>query len=603
MNYVKKIHQVFPETGSARKLIIIHVMLISLFLTSCMKDLLDTAPSTRLGIADMWTTAQLTQQGVDGVYNALRPDFSGTIREPYLMDALATAQDRNQLPLLNGTITPSTAIIGSVWADQYEGIRRANEALEALEGDAVVASEADRERNIAELRFLRAYFYYRLNQAFAGVPLYVQSTSPELMTLPRSTEQEVWDFILSELTLCIEETNLPDKYQAGDSNFGRITKGAAYALRGKTYLYTEQWEEAETDFAAVGTLGYALFQGEFGSLFTEANEQSDEAIFSIQFLPIQDFGSSVQLYLGFRSSFGGPPGGNWSHVTARPITVDLFENADGSAFNWNDFIPGYNEMTPALREVFFFRNNLTTAEITAAAARGLDMSLYLPNGNEERIRSAYDNRDPRLDATIVTPYASFLGFDNNEEAEYTVRWPYRTQVTPTFDLRTDEIQYLHYVPRKFIYEGGNPGIPNRAACGVDHPIIRYAEVLLLRAEALNELGRTAEAIELVNQVRARAGVGLLNTSAETMVSGTEDLQDRIRNEFRKEFLFEGLAVFNEMRWGTWNAFTFSSGGNQQVWGQTFNTYVWMGDYQNVWPIPLTERQFNPNLTQNPGWVE
>ncbi len=89
----------------------------------------------------------------------------------------------------------------------------------------------------------------------------------------------------------------------------------------------------------------------------------------------------------------------WNTYLVSPNGVDLFENLDGSPFNWDNIIPGYNAMAPAKREVFFFRDNLTAAEITAATARGLDMSLYLPVGNEARIKAAYANRDPRLQAT------------------------------------------------------------------------------------------------------------------------------------------------------------------------------------------------------------
>src|SRR3546814_1624202 len=98
-----------------------------------------------------------------------------------------------------------------------------------------------------------------------------------------------------------------------------------------------------------------------------------------------------------------------------PNLDDLHENRDGSSFNWEDIIPGYSSLTEAEREVFFLRDNITQEEHAAAELRGAKMSLYLPNGNEERIKKAYENRDPRLEANVLTPYSTFRGAFNRSE--------------------------------------------------------------------------------------------------------------------------------------------------------------------------------------------
>ncbi len=81
-----------------------------------------------------------------------------------------------------------------------------------------------------------AYYYYRLNAVFGGVPLYIGQTSAEDYKKERPTEEAVWRKIIDLLTDCINEPNLPNKYASGNNDYGRITKGAAYALRGKTYM-------------------------------------------------------------------------------------------------------------------------------------------------------------------------------------------------------------------------------------------------------------------------------------------------------------------------------------------------------------------------------
>ncbi|MCD8262071.1 MAG: RagB/SusD family nutrient uptake outer membrane protein [Bacteroides sp.] len=117
----------------------------------------------------------------------------------------------------------------------YEGIGRANDAIYYIPIKSE-SPETDKARYIAEAKFLRAYFYLRLNQVFKGVPIYKDPITVQNALIARSTEEEVWNFILEDLTDCIKEANLPDKYEKGHKEYGRVTKGAAYALRGKVYI-------------------------------------------------------------------------------------------------------------------------------------------------------------------------------------------------------------------------------------------------------------------------------------------------------------------------------------------------------------------------------
>ncbi|MCD8167280.1 MAG: RagB/SusD family nutrient uptake outer membrane protein [Bacteroides sp.] len=118
----------------------------------------------------------------------------------------------------------------------YEGIGRANDAIHYIPIKSE-SSETDKARYIAEAKFLRSYFYLRLNQVFKSVPMYKDPITVQNALIERSTEEEIWNFILDDLTDCIKETNLPDKYEKGHKEYGRVTKGAAYALRGKVYMY------------------------------------------------------------------------------------------------------------------------------------------------------------------------------------------------------------------------------------------------------------------------------------------------------------------------------------------------------------------------------
>ncbi|ATP57896.1 RagB/SusD family nutrient uptake outer membrane protein [Pedobacter ginsengisoli] len=577
---------------------IFNILIVIAVLTGCKKDLLDTEPYGSIASSNMWTTDNLTDLGVTGVYAALN---SSTVagRDLYQMDQYSyTGQTRDVQSLMAGTITPGNGLFSGNWRGLYEGIQRANDAIKNLPTSP--SANEKKARYIAECKFLRAYFYFRLNQLWKGVPIYLEPFTDTEATKGRSTEEEVWNQIIADLNDCIAEPNLPQKYTKGNANFGHITKGAAYALRGKAYLYQKKWILASADFSKVKEAGYTLFS-DYKSLFKEANEQSDEMIFTIQNISLAGFGSSTQWYCGTRSSFGSC----WNTYLVSPNLVDLYDNADGTLFNWEQVIPGYSAMSPAKREVFFLRNNLSAAEITAATARGAEMSLYLPQGNEERIKAAYANRDGRLAANVITPYSIYNGVNGATNSAVTSRWPYRSDALTTADLRSDTQSLFYYLYRKFVYEG-NSEIIDRNYGPIDFPIIRYADVLLMWAEAINEQGFNQEAVNLVNLVRARGGVAPLQSfdpTAPAYVADQITMRERIRNERRIEFPNEGINYFDELRWMTLKEKSFKSGnGVKQVWGANVSSYDYMGDQLYNWPIPQVEIEMNSNLKQNPGWA-
>lgn len=569
----------------------------------CEQNLLDTSPYSSVSSGTMWTTDNLTDLGVSGVYAALRLGTgSSSTTSPYELyetDRFGfTGQCRFDEPLLRGTITASDPLFSKMWQFFYEGVQRANDAIYNIPLRSPSA-EAKKARYLAECKFMRAYFYYRLNQLYRGVPIYLEPFTADQATKARSTEAEVWEQVIADLTESINEPNLPDRYAPGAGNYGHVTKGAAYALRGKVYLYLQRWDLAAQDFAKVKDCGYSLFS-DYKTLFNTANEQSPEMIFSIQNISQSGYGGTTQLYYGTRSAFGF----NWNYYMPTPDLADLYENIDGSPFNWDEVLPGFSTLTPAEREVFFLRDNLTASEIAAATLRGAKMSLYLPTGNEARVKQAYENRDPRMAATVITPYSTFNGAYNNTTTPTTatLRWPYRGQALVGGDIQTDTQNYFYYLYRKFVHEGVTE-LVDRNYGPTDMPIIRYADVLLMWAEALNEQGKTLEAVAKVNEVRRRAGVALLNSNEVTMVTGQADLRIRIQRERSIEFAGEGVNYFDQLRWGIWKDKVFYAGsGRKQVWGGVVSEYAWKGDYAYAWPVPASEIEINPNLNQNTGWI-
>ena len=577
---------------------------------------MDLAPQNQASEGNVWNSATLAEQTVTGVYNVLYEGYNdGWIA---WFDSWSSMQDLDRnwiggLDQLFGT-NSSSSDRGSErwWKNYYGGILRANDVIANL--PAVPGMDpAKASRLVSECRFLRSWWYYRLNVMYGGVPYYTEAIkSTDGAKKARSTQDEIWNYLIEDLTTAIEDPNLPDKYDANSADYGHVTKGACYALRGMVYLWQKEWGKAAADFEAVKNCGYALYTGagaeSYKQLFKEANERCDEMIFSLQCSAANDFACATQKngHYGNRSmpDDGTGTGIGWTNYIVNSTFVDTYENADGSKFDWDDYIPGYNSMTPDERSVYFLRDDAKEDELKLFADNGADMSKYITPGNEARIKAAYEHRDPRLAMSVITPYSTYLGGREGVAREYTMRTPYRNVFGPEYDLQTDVAQMTYYINRKFVGEGMEE-LKFRSA--VDLPFIRYAQVLLYWAEALNELGDTPGAVELVNEVRNRAGAQPLNSNAATTVAGQDDMRQRIMNEMHWELLGEDVVYFDEIRWRTWKDLKFfkpdgSANGMCQVWGANTYSYTWGGEDYWLLPIPAREMEMNPNMTQNGSYM-
>lgn len=565
-------------------------------------DFLDRYPYDTVSSNTVYKSATLAENAVTGVYSSLLANYNN-YQSGTNWDAFTSVLDINdnsislRYPFMMGLVQSNADLFLTNWKYLYECVNRANDVIANIGGTAALSDEI-KARRVAECKFLRAYAYYRLNALWRGVPVYLENLAPAEYTRPRRTEEEVWNIVLDDLNDAIACGQLPDKYKSSDSDYGRISKGAAYALRGKVYMWLKQWDKAEADFLKVGECGFGLFQGSYAELFTEKNEKSDEMVFSVTMEDLSGHGNVYSRTYGNWMTCGN----GQNHFYMNVNFINSYQWADGKPFSFDDVIPGYSSMDPKARSVFFLRDNMTEAEKATMTAYGADMSQYEASGNEARIKAAYTGRDPRLTATAIVPYSNYLGgFAKGAAQNYQIRWPFRSENTPDFDLRTMSPTLMLYCVRKFVTVGKEYN--NVGYNPVDVPVIRYADVLLCLAEAVNEQGRTAEAASYVNRVRDRAGVAALNSGADWLkVTGKEDMAKRIRDEKHWELACEEQLYLEELRWGVWKEQKFDfAKGLQQVWGSPVYDYVYGGDAYQKWPIPASEKEKNPNLTQNDGW--
>ena len=597
-------------------------------LSSCRPDLLDTTPFDKASSGSMWANENLCTMGVNAIYSSFHSN--SVAKEVWKWEAFGTTgfcRD-NDYPLLAGTASESGGDFANYWKEHYAGIYKANDAIVHLPEASI--DEKMKGRLLAEAKILRAFFYYKLNMVFKGVPYYDTPFELEDAKKARETEAKIWENCIKDLTEAIAEANLPERHNTESADWGRMNKSIAYAIRGKVYMWMKEWAKAEADFKQLGAMGHKLFEGEYKNLFKEANERSDEAILSMQCIDNQGEGYSNQLH--FRYGGRNAMGQGWNTCVVSTDFADTYEFKDGTEFKWNEVLEGWDQLTPEEREIFFVRNsdketliqelkdmnfegddNLLNSTVETIIARTNShlkkfspkaLAYYLPAGNEARLKKAYENRDPRMLQTMITPYSEVLGSWNKVDHNYISRWPFIADfqdVAFPFDLRTDTKTHFYYLFRKFVGEGSFE-FSDRKTSPIDVPIIRYGACLINLAEALNEQGKTAEAIAELNKVRKRAGVAPLKSGLSQ-----NEMRTRIQKEFRWETAGEGVDFYEELRWGTWKQSKFNNddknnpAGMKEAWGVVSYPLTWGGDYYNVWPIPKHEIDMNPELTQNPGW--
>jgi hypothetical protein len=615
------------------------------YATACVD--LDTAPYAQVTGGNMWSSESLVEKGVTGVYTSLKkPIYSngmvgaGLWVGYYGLDVLGMSGSSRLAMngLFTSSINPGNSYFSDTWKWCYDGVHRANAAIANI--PSANMDEAKKAKRLAECKVLRAFFYGRLNELFGngglGVPIYLEPIAADECIRSQSPEADVWNQIITDLTEAINEPNLPNNDIGGE---GRVSKGCAYALRGRAYLLTQQYDLAANDFAKVKDCGYELYTSagdqSYKQLFKEANERCKEMILNIQYIeePTKAYGSTLQKYVAAFQQGSEDSRGCWSDIRIAPAVVDLYEVVNGatvSNFDYETYFPGWNSLSVSDRRVFFLRDRYKdgveiqpgTASSTISGAinaiynalSDAAKALYLSEGNEARCQAAYANRDPRLAFNVITPYAEFLGVNSTSTAEglYVYRWPvggkyYVDQagakpeidrgMTPTGTANAQaELVYMH---RKFVGEGLD--FAYRESNPIDEPIIRYADVLLLWAEALVEKNDLPGAKAKVKEVRDRAGI----VTPDAPFANQASARNYVRDERRREFVGEGINFFDEMRWRTLKETKFDRKFVEQVHGgqvSTGGTYNWIGDQWYTWPVPRTEIERNPNLKPTPGWI-
>lgn len=557
---------------------------------------LDYIPGDQMSGQTFWQTEDHARQAAVGMYAAMKEPWCFGLEFTFDMCSDLADGTSPWADISRGTsFASNSGGVQNHWQYLYELVHRSNTVIRNVENMPI--SRATIDRVTGEAKFLRAMAYFRMLNCWGGVPYYDETCDINMefsnLKSPRSSAEEIRGHIIDDLTEAIEK--LPVSWEAAD--LGRATKGAAYALRGKVYLFNRQWDKAIADFEEIvynksHNYGYSLHP-DYNSLFRLYNgSHSPEMIFSIQSIDGNTAGYALDIvsYFGNKSTMRLIAG---NRIVPSVTLVDMYENLDGSPFDWDDMFPGFNDGGAETRKKY----------LCVAIDQGSTTVTSTLDCDTTKVMDAYRLRDPRLCLNVITPYSHYLGTDAGSspmDKQFVLADPTKggAPMEAMAFIRNSE-GWNSYFWRKWIPTGnldGYWGEYNRTP--YEFPLIRLGDVILMLAEAYNEAGETDKAVTELNKIRARAGMPELNSGAAWLaVTGKEEMAERIRRERAFELAGEGQRYWDLRRWGLLEA---SVKNATDIFGDLMYTRSYQPRHE-MWPIPLVEMERNTNLKQNEGW--
>ncbi len=510
------------------------IVAVAIFAVACSDDFLNVEPTGSLSESTLANKA-----GVEGLligaYATLKGDFGNRFEGPsHWVTGGIMGGDANKgtdpgdyssiNPIQRYEIDATNGDINSLWRGRYEGISRTNAVLRVMEL-AKDISEGDKRRISAEARFLRAHYYFDLKKHFNSIP-YFDETVPasEIVKIPNTPD--VWGKIEADFKYAFD--NLPET----QAQAGRANKWAAAAYLGKAYLFQKKWADAKSMFDQVIASGktsngkkYGLVPS-YSQIYNAENDNHEESIFAVQSAMNTGSTNNANYFDDLNYPYNTGPDGPGNCCGFNQPSFEL-----ANAFRTKDGLPlldgSYN--SPA--------NELKTDY-------GLESSdAFTPDAGP---------LDPRIDHSIGRRGIPYLDWIDHPGKAWIRNQPYAGPYSPK--------KYVYYKTQENVLTDGSSW--TRGYATMNYTIIRFADVLLMAAEAEIELGNLEKAREYVNRVRSRAAnpetwVVKDGKPAANYVINTYDTPwtDKnvataaLRFERRLELSGEGHRFFDLVRWG------------------------------------------------------
>ncbi|MBC9794456.1 RagB/SusD family nutrient uptake outer membrane protein [Sinomicrobium weinanense] len=503
------------------KKIIATFLIITLFFTvgSCSYDDLDKTNPNQLVVDTYYQNESELNSGLYAIYGTMAGAnlfsrsywFFNDIRSDEVSSGGGQlTAEFNQI--LNGTHDASNPVNASIWKGLYQVIHRANivinKAPEAMEVD-----ESIREKIIAEARCARGWAYYELGTIWGKAPVYLTYVTNFSETNPVSSQQEVLDQAVEDLTAAAAVLDF------SGSKKGRMSKGSALALLGRVYMFTGDYTKAKEALDEIVTSGNYALVDEYDDNFQEENEYNSESIWEIGFAKIGAY--------------------NWADTGDGTGNEASIHSQEYSAYGWRNIIP---------------------------SQKMLDEFERPENGAEKR--------DPRLDKNLY-----FVGdtFNNG------------TEVIESGNIKGSALKYnggemkISWRKHSAMYKVNPAGYYES---GINHRVIRYAEVLLNLAECELEAGDQNKSVEYLNMIRQRTSVNMPPYPTSKYPTGTKDeVFAAIMHEKMVELADEQVRNRDLLRWRA----------QGKLKEEPLEYY---SPRHQFMPIPQQEIDNNANITEN-----
>ncbi|GAB3512366.1 RagB/SusD family nutrient uptake outer membrane protein [Spirosoma knui] len=521
---------------------------------------LDIAPVDRFTELNFWTASENVNNALNNIYSGMYTSALYFYNEA-LSDNAYTAQGSavgNPEAIASGSFTSTLPKFQNDWSFYYQGIKSCNIFLTNVDQNTTLPADV-LARMKGEVRFVRAWHHFNLMKWYGDVPILDRDISPdEAKTIARSPRATVLKFVMDELTAA--EAVLPSRDAYAPADNGRITKGAAIALQARVLLYEGNrmaevvalCEKLINDQTTNGQYGLAASYSDLFSSPT-VNKNSNESILALQYVP------SLRTWSEYFDFAPRSVGARTNSLAPTQELVDAYVMLNGKAIT--EAGSGYTEANP------------------------------------------YANRDPRLTATVV--YDQYVWRNANGTTQTIYIKPGSDPVRPALNeyALNGQGSPTGYYWRKY-YDPN--GLANFAS-GLNLHLIRYAEVLLMYAEAKQSLGQMNADVwdRTIRPLRQRAG---FTDAAALSFPTSGDLTQIIRRERRAEFAMEGLRIDDIRRWKIAEVVLNGYAHGARFGDPTVdNGYIRAQRRQfdpaknYLWPIPASELNLNKALTQNPGY--
>jgi len=481
------------------KKLLLFILTLTLLATFSCEDVLDEKIYGQIADSDYWNTELDAETAIKAAYASARGGWEGLSFWQYCVEDMGTniatggyfaTFDYTSYTGWSGT-TPDFVDWG-IWPSFWESINYANTVLDRVPDMDI--DENVKNRVIGEAHAIRAMIYFHLVNWFGGMPE-VTTTKETPLEIPRQSVESNYTLIENDLKKALDL--LPDKstlISMGETDYGRVTSGAAWSLLARAYLQQGKWTECAAATLEVINSGEYSLEPDYLDIFSLSNVgfANTEVIWVLPFIA-----------------------GTSPVVDANVLLVYLWRAPEISDYN----------------------------------------AYYDWNG-DIRVTTGF--------------YTSFETGDKRREGLF-----------GSTDGTANPIMLLKYPPDPST-DGFNSG--------TDYPLVRYADVLLMRAEALANLKDIEGAVDEVNKVRARAGLPDLDPDNYTSVS----LLNHIHNERRWELYFEGHAKRDMIRMSKDNLIEYIKTQSADWESYTAERYLLL-------PLPSNATASNPLLTQNPGF--